>query len=158
VAQGGDFWRGAEVSFALSTLSYAAHEMRAQAWLDAQNPEGNNTSGKSAGFRGDGRKLAGQWCFATGICKEAPFGGAQGGPGKLFGIAYKPGSMSDLVLEAYAGPHDWLDNLWFADHGYLKQLTGFTNVVGTAYAGLNLVVATPFVAASVIPTGAYGGL
>ena len=63
-AQGGDFWEGAGLSFALSSLSYAAHEMREEAWEDASKKPGN-TGGDSVGFKGDGRKLAGQWCYSA---------------------------------------------------------------------------------------------
>jgi hypothetical protein len=43
---------------------------------------------------------------------SGPLGANQGGPGKLFGFPYSPGSLADYAVEAYAGPHDWFNNFW----------------------------------------------
>ncbi|GHT92840.1 hypothetical protein FACS1894116_03690 [Betaproteobacteria bacterium] len=40
-------------------------------------------------------------------------GGLQGGKGRFFWMDYGPGSWQDQVVEAYGGPHDWLNGvLW----------------------------------------------
>ena len=71
-----------------------------------------NSSGESTGEYGDNFKLAGARAADGQVLEQvdvAPFGGAQGGPGylKFFG-RYAPNTWQDRLLEAYAGPHDWL--------------------------------------------------
>ena len=148
--QGGDFGKGFLASGSLSSLTWAALEMRrvmvAQSRLD---PQGRNDKGVSDGFRGDGFKLGG--CRAP--CDSSPLGGVQGGPGKLFGLAYRPGSFVDHLIETYAGPHDFLNSGIFYDG--LGNSIGRPAILDIVNGG-NVLVATPFAAASVIPSYAYG--
>ncbi len=146
---GGDFSEGFLVSGSLSSLTWAAVSMREamieQSMLD---PAGRNAGGSSAGYRGDRFKLGG--CRAP--CTSSPLGGIQSGPGKLFGFEYSPGSFIDQLVETYAGPHDFLNNPVFYDQ--------FGNNAGrwsglAAVNAANVIIATPFAAASVIPTFAY---
>ncbi len=148
--QGGDFVNGFVTSGSLSSLSWAALEMReAMIRQSLLNTESRNASGVSAGFRGDGFKLGGcRW-----PCQWSPLGGVQGGPGNFLGIGYAPGSFVDHLVEVYAGPHDFLNSPVFYD--------GLGNSAGRwpgleVFNAANVLVATPFAAASVIPSYAYG--
>ena len=150
--QGGDFGQGFLTSGALSSLTWASLEMRramiAQSRLD---PEGRNASGLSDGFRGDQFKLGG--CRA--LCDNSPLGGVQGGPGRLFGASYRPGSFADHLIETFAGPHDFLNSPIFYDRlGNSIGRPAIFDIVN----GANVLVATPFAAASVIPSYTYGAL
>jgi RHS repeat-associated protein len=149
---GGDFTDGFLTSGALSSLTWASLEMReAMIEQSLKNRSGKNASGVSAGFRGDGFKLGGcRW-----PCTWSPLGGAQGEVGSFFKMKYAPGSFLDHLIETYAGPHDFLNNPIFYDSGGNNIGRGpFFEVANYA----NLAVATPFAAASVIPTGAYGAM
>lgn len=58
--------------------------------------------------------------------------------------------MNELV-EAYAGPHDFLNAPYSYDaNGYQLRLSGFAYGVGEAMSALNIAVATPIAAASVV--------
>ena len=159
VLHGGRFADGFKTSLGMSALAASALAMREKMIAQSQlNPL--NAAGDSVGFLGDGFKLAGgrivPW-LAEQI--PSPFGGVQGGAGMFFGHAYAPGSWLDLVHEAYAGPHDFLNSgYWYDSMGNIKQLSGFAKGFGEALNFANLAVATPFVAASVIPAYAYNGL
>lgn len=151
--QGGDFWQGFGISGSFSGLSYAALEMR-EAMIAQSRLDPRNATGVSDGFRGDNFKLGGcRW-----PCKGSPLGDIQGGKGNFLGHAYSPGSFLDHLTEAYAGPHDFFNS------------PIFYNAVGnTAHSGLmatmlspinagNIVVATPFVMASITPSYTYAVL
>ena len=159
VLHGGKFADGFKASFRAAALSAAAMGMRermiAQSKLDPRN-----AAGKSAGFFGDGFKLAGgrivSWLAEQ---VPSPFGGVQGGPGAFFGHAYEPGSWLDLVHEAYAGPHDFLNSgYWYDSMGNIKRMSAFARGFGEVLNFANLAVATPFVAASVTPAWATRSL
>ena len=120
---------------------------------------GQNATGNSVGFGGDGFKLGGGRCFASGVCDVSPLGGIQGGRGSLFGFPYESGSFADHFVEAYAGPHDFLNSgYWYDGAGNAINHPGLANGFGEALNGLNVVIATPFVGASVLPSSAYYGL
>jgi len=159
VLHGGKFADGFKASFRAAALSAAAMGMRekmiAQSKLDPRN-----AAGESAGFRGDNFKLAGgrivSWLSEQ---VPSPFGGVQGGQGRFFGHAYEPGSWLDLVHEAYAGPHDYLNSAyWYDSMGNIKRMSGFARGFGEVLNFANLAVATPFVAASVTPAWATRSL
>lgn len=100
------------IAAGIQLLGFTANSMRKTMWEQSTiNPK--NSSGISAGHKGDGHKLAGGRYNAAHPNAGSPLGGAQGGPGKFFGIPYKPNSGLDLLLETFAGPHDYL-NSWFA--------------------------------------------
>lgn len=149
---GGDFGAGFLTSGGLSSLTWAAREMRSAMIEQSRlNAQGRNSSGVSEGFRGDGFKLGGcRW-----PCKGSPLGGVQGGTGSFFGVDYAPGSFIDQVVETYAGPHDFLNSPVFYDElGNAAGRWAGLDVINAA----NVVAATPFAVASVIPPYAYGVL
>lgn len=152
--RGGSFSEAFKSSFGIETLSWAALEMRAYEWGQSclggnNNP---NCTGESVGFRGIGRKLAG--------CREGctpgvlDFGGKQGlNPGQLLGFKYGPGSIGDMVSEAFAGPHDWLNGrIMYDSAGNLRPFfsQGFGDFIGDAISVMNVAPATVFVVPSVI--------
>ncbi len=149
--QGGDFGRGFLVSGGLSSLTWASLEMReAMIRQSLLNRTGDNARGGSAGFRGDSFKLGGcRW-----PCSGSPLGGQQGGNGNFFGIDYQAGSFLDKLVETYAGPHDFLNSPIF--YNSMSGNSSGASWVLEALNAANVVVATPFAAASVIPSYAYG--
>jgi filamentous hemagglutinin len=147
---GGDFARGALVSGGLSTLTWASLEMR-RVMIEQSRINRENATGISAGFRGDVFKLGGSRQPSGG----SPLGGVQGGRGNVFGIEYGPGSFLDLLVETYAGPHDFLNApLFYNELGNNASRPYALEAINAA----NVLVATPFAAASVIPPFAYGAL
>jgi len=73
----------------------------------------------------------------------------------VFGIDYGPGSFLDGLVEAYSGPHDFLNSPFFYnDLGNNAGRLGALELVNAA----NVLVATPFVGASVVPGYTYGAL
>jgi RHS repeat-associated protein len=147
---GGEFGSGFLTSGGLSSLTWAAREMRADMIEQSRlNETGANSSGASDGFRGDGFKLGG--CRAP--CTGSPLGGRQGGVGKFLGITYAPGSFVDALVESYSGPHDFLNSPVFYDS--LGNNMGRSRIFDVVNAA-NVAFATPFAVASVIPSYAYG--
>ena len=145
---------GAAIGAAVGGLDCMASYMRADMIEQSKiNPQ--NASGESAGFNGDEFKLGGgRWVEELDSKKQpiSPLGGRQGGGGSLFGIGYSSGSITDRVVEAFAGPHDYLNSsYWYNSNGNAISYTGFARYVGEALNAANVVVATPFVAASVTP-------
>lgn len=144
---GGDFRQGFLTSGSFSSLTWAAVEMReAMIKQSMLNPE--NARGVSAGFRGDRFKLGGsRWPSDSSV-----LGGAQGGRGNFFGLSYKPGSFLDHLIETYAGPHDFLNSPVF----YNEMGNNAGRWIGLeAINAANVVLATPFAAASALPSLAY---
>lgn len=85
-----------------------------------------NASGVSAGYRGDNFKLGGsRWPI-----QDSPMGGAQGGPGTLFGFSYESGGIADFIVEAGAGPHDYLSQWMYDGLGNTNEI--FRSGVGSA--------------------------
>ena len=148
---GGSFRRVALSSLRWGGLRYAATVMRrAMVAQSLLNPK--NAGGLSAGFFGDNFKLGGGRYDTHGSSVNL-FGGNQNGSGKILGVSYGPDSLWDNVVEAYAGPHDYLNSFyWYDDFGNVKShLNLFQRQVGEVLSGANLLVATPFAAASLAP-------
>lgn len=83
-------------------------------------------------------------------------GGQQGGDGSIFGFPYAAGSYADMTVEAWAGPHDFLNaGYWYNDAGNAINYHGVAAVFGEALNISNVFVASPFVAASVTPNFGY---
>ncbi len=85
-----------------------------------------------------------------------PTGGIQGMKGTLFGFPYEAGSWQDKLIEAFAGPHDYiggsLSGLYDEQGNARRGMTDaerrlYDNVVSPGA----LVPATPFAAAQVLP-------
>jgi RHS repeat-associated protein len=160
---GGDFGEGFLMGAGMSMLTFAAYEMRqSMVKQSTLNKSGFNSSGKSAGMFGDFFKLGGgradegaTTLFGT---KSSPLGGRQGGvggigwPDKGFGYYYDPGSVTDLMVEAYAGPHDWLSSWAYNGKGNFRPMSGLPNSLFWVYSAAAIVPATAFAAAPFIPT------
>jgi len=86
------------------------------------------------------------WTLTESIAKDGGLtGGAQGLSGTVAGIAYSPGSFIDKVLEAYAGPHDFLGSAFYDDLGNLKTgLSTFQKNWFEIQTVIDLGIATPF--------------
>ncbi len=165
---GGSFKDGFKLSAALALVTWGAMEMRkyeiASSKKYSYDINGKrfypNASGKSVGFRGDGFKLGGGRVpsgfkgnmKALNRLYRSPLGGVQGGLGQIKGLGdYLPGSFYDHVVEAFAGPHDFLNHgYWYDALGNAKQLTGFAGLFGEALNYTNVLIASPIVASSVI--------
>jgi RHS repeat-associated protein len=149
---------GAAISGTLADLSEAAGYMR-NVMIEQSKLNHFNAMGKSVGFMGDSFKLGGgRWVEGLDLKSQVPsyLGGLQGGQGSLFGFPYSPGSIADYVVEAFAGPHDFLNSgYWYNSMGNAKALTGFAGYFGEAINYSNVILATPIVAASVVPTSMY---
>ncbi len=168
----GSFKRGFEINGLIALLTDVAYNMRAAEVLDSRTDQ-FNANGISAGFFGDAFKLGGgrfdlNTYYETGDVFTAmvsqPFGGFQGGAGTLFGIPYSPGGFVDNVVEAFAGPHDWLGSWWSydgnGDNYYQGSLFGrfLSNYISKQAAsmmdqvmgGIDIPLAAPFAAASEI--------
>jgi RHS repeat-associated protein len=174
VASGGSFKDGFLQAGGMSALTYLNYSMRQSAIANASlNPD--NINGKSAGFFGDGIKMAGARRvidLLTGrytIC-DSTMGGCQGNPigpydtrSSFFGYFYDPGDLRDHINESFAGPHDWLRNL---TGSYDAQGNGI-DFIHTSYARhvldetLNyalIPLAAPFAAAALVSPQTYGSL
>jgi RHS repeat-associated protein len=128
---GGRFMDGLRMSLAVSALSYANYSMR-QSMIE-QTDGTVNGDGKSAGYGGDGKKLAGAREVLDNNGERldctSPMGGCQGAPknfkvdqrSNFFGTRYSPGDARDIINESFAGPHDWLRN---ATGSYLPNGNG----------------------------------
>ena len=85
-----------------------------------------------------------------------PTGGIQGLKGTLFGVPYEAGSWQDKLIEAFAGPHDYLggslsglyDEQGNATRAMTEQERGLYDTVVSPAA---LLPAAPFAAAQAMP-------
>jgi len=168
---GGSFRQGALISGGIALVTYGAIKMRE---YELAHSDPRDLGRESAGFNGDRDSLAGsrstvQKNQLTGeielVQKPLPFGGSQGSEvGTLFGKAYGAGSWQDRLLEAYAGPHDFLGHPWgynglgFNDAPNSPFGRVIASVAGNSVAdrvsdvmgGVDLLLATPIVAASAV--------
>lgn len=146
--QGGDFRDGFITSGSLSTMTWAAVEMR-RVMVEQSRLNPDNAAGISDGLGGDRFKLGG--CRVP--CNGSPLGGRQGGVGRFLGMRYESGSFLDHLIETYAGPHDFLNSPIF--YGSQGNNLGRPAIFQAINAG-NVLLATPFAAASLVPAYAYG--
>jgi len=155
---GGSFKDGFKISMVLSLLTYSATKMR-QAMVAQSRLDKRNAAGQSVGSKGDNFKLGGgRFNPSVQVQKPSPFGGIQGQGGRFFGFRYHQGSFIDRLVEAYAGPHDYLNSEYWYDPltGNIKNgLIGPRAFVGEIINFANIVPATPFTAASVVPAYTY---
>jgi len=146
---------GAAVAGTFAVISETASYMRNK-MVQQSRSDHRNSSGKSAGWKGDRFKLAGNRRsldpYKALHDKPSPLGGLQGEQGKFFGIDYSPGSILDHTVEAYAGPHDFL-NSWAYDSatGNIRNLNLFEKFIGTFTNPLNVAIATPIAVPSTLP-------
>ncbi len=160
---GGDFIEGFKLQVGLSVLTSAAISARRIMIAQSRQLE-LNSLGKSVGFLGDKFKLGGGRFsidkyveyIKTGnpdLLKGNPLGGRQGlTKGRFFFLRYNPGDFLDHVVEAFAGPHDYLNSFyWYDSLGNIK--TGLSSgqiFFGEVLNGINVAIAAPAVAASVV--------
>jgi hypothetical protein len=142
----------------LAAVQWGACQMRQYVVEDSlKNQYGLNASGDSDGWNGDGFKTGGaRAAFGDTSIEQvdvAPFGGAQGGHGYLFGIAYSLGSWQDSLVEAFGGPHDWLSSIAYTDAGNIAEWArfGFGQMIFNVYSGIALFPAAAIVGASTAP-------
>jgi len=169
---GGKFADGAATAAFITMFRATARDMR-RTMVKQSNLDPRNASGKSVGFRGDGFKLAGNRFNPNNPnAKPSPLGGTQGGQGRLgipftdIHMEYSSGSLLDRVHEAFAGPHDYLNNpFWYnQDTGNIRDVFAKpwmkpVAAVGEALSLANVAVAAPLVAASVVDNQVlYGGM
>ena len=150
-AAGGSFRDAALSSLKWGGLRYASAQMRrAMIAQSLINPD--NAGGLSGGLFGDRFKLGGgRYNVHSNV--PSPLGGHQGGEGTIFGFSYKPDSLWDRVVEAYAGSHDYLNSFyWYDELGNINShLSPAQRRIGEVLNGVNVLVATPFAAASLLP-------
>jgi len=161
---GGSYNNGFKLSLALSVLAYGANSMRTAMIKSSQaNKTGVNISGKSVGFHGDGYEMGGSRVLEG----QIPFtgspgylGGFQGTVGTFFGTSYSAGSWQDYLVEAFAGPHDYLNSFMYNANGNLATAwqSGILGSVGDVISYANVIPASPFVVGSVIPQSALAHL
>ncbi len=78
---------------------------------------------------------------------QSPLGGLQGGGG-VFGIfnmkvAYGAGSFLDILVESFAGPHDWLNSShYYGANGNIDTAAGIWGMA--AWNSINVALAAPF--------------
>lgn len=162
---GGSFLKGAEMGFGIAALQWGASAMR-ESMVEQSKLDPRNASGVSDGANGDHFKLAGArwWQNVKEFSEKTwakvwqPFGGVQGGGGMLFGrFVYPPGGAIDHLLEAFAGPHDFLGSFQYAENGDLASFwqVGVGNILGNIVGAVTIVPAAAFVGASAAPEVAY---
>lgn len=168
VAQGRRFIDGLRSSFIPSALTYLAVSMRAEMvdssrlYVD-RNGATPNLSGESVGLMNDGYKVGGSRLveIISGVFKkcDSPLGGCQGGSGRIFGMQYGAGSWQDRLVEAYAGPHDWLNSgYWYNSLGNGINHQGLAGLFGEVLNGLNVIPASAFAGASVVQPYNYSSV
>ncbi|MBW8365837.1 MAG: hypothetical protein K0M39_14910 [Rhizobium sp.] len=168
-AQGRSFIDGLKSSFIPSALTYMAVSMRASMWDQSTlNKTGANASGVSDGFMGDGHKIGGGRYSELNPFAISPLGGQQGKEGFLgvlwnnkpiVGDFYSPDSWQDRLVEAYAGPHDWLNSgYWYDAVGNAIGHQGIASGFGEILNGLNVIPASAFVGASVVQPYNYSAV
>ena len=147
---GGKFEDGFKSALVISGLTSAAMNMR-YSMIEQSKIDGINAMGESAGFKGDGFKLGGGRYDANNPGAISLLGGRQGGQGSIFGYEYAPGSFPDLLVESFAGPHDYFNSgIWYDSMGNINNLSRAQQFIGTGLNYANVAFVTPFVAASVI--------
>jgi filamentous hemagglutinin len=86
---------------------------------------------------------------------RSPMGGLQGGDGLFAFFGYPPGAFWDRVNESYAGPHDTFNRpTWYGPDGNIRLgMTEAERLIGEITSYLNVIPATPFAGATLIPRG-----
>lgn len=85
---------------------------------------------------------------------RSPLGGFQGAIGQFLGLGnYAPGSLQDILAEAYAGTHDTLNSKrWYGPDGNIRPgLTDSERQIGEVMNKINVLIATPFAIATLLP-------
>lgn len=176
VLRGQKFEDGFKFAAIVSALSWANRAMRDDQ-IEKSKGVGKIAGGKqvdnigepgySKGFMGDGVKLGGgryeinidptQPCGAS-----CAFGGWQAGPGQVlsgdWATPYSAGSFSDTMIEAYAGPHDWMREYISRStlpNGFAESFSGARAAVDGAANAALIVPATYFAVPAAAPAAGY---
>jgi len=163
---GGDFMQGFTFTAALSGAdtvgAVTRHLMLENSQLDANAPDNhtgatrNLAEGKSRNFWEDSFDQAlggGRWNRYGNVPDDAPFGGNQGtAPGRfpLYG-KYQPGSWPDIMVESFAGFHDFLGSDFYDQYGSQNIRPGSVeSYISTTQSGIDLLIAAPIAAAALM--------
>ncbi len=91
----------------------------------------------------EGKKLSG------------PTGGIQGAEGTLFGMPYKPGGLTDKLIESFSGSHDMIGGKLsglYDDQGNLKRgMTKTEKILYERWSEVAIPLSTPFAMSEVLP-------
>jgi hypothetical protein len=152
---GGKFANGAGTAAFITGFTDIALAMRREV-IRQSSLDKRNSSGISGGFLGDGKKTGGGRADDSGRSCDSLLGGCQGGQGKLFGIEYDPGSTADRLVEAYGGPHDFLNSwYWYNAQGNI-DVSVYSRPFGEAFGTLlnvsDVFIATPLAVSSMVPS------
>lgn len=86
-------------------------------------------------------------------------GGGNSSLAPLIFWKYAPNSWQDRLIEAYAGPHDWLNSgYWYNSVGNAINHQGLASAFGEVLNGLNVIPASAFVGASVVQPYNYSAV
>jgi len=111
------------LNFLGNFADYMRSNMIVQSSRDSRNIGHPSVGHRSGGFfrklfgmsyGGDGIKIGGGR-ISPYSNEPSPLGGIQGQQGEIFGQSYAPFSLSDFVVEAFAGPHDYLNSPFWYD-------------------------------------------
>ncbi|SCK21901.1 filamentous hemagglutinin [Variovorax sp. HW608] len=105
-------------------------------------------------FDGKGNPISLPDLIAANPDWRSPLGGFQGTVGKFAFLGdYAPGSLQDILAEAYAGTHDMLNSKrWYGPDGNIRpNMTNEERAIGEAMNKVNVLLATPFALASLLP-------
>lgn len=175
-AQGGTFLAGFKSGAIVGAISYLNSTIRNYEIAESLHDPQNDGTGFSKGMYGDNFKLGGgRWFLGADTLPGcSPLGCWQNGPGTIFGMPYAPGSISDMVTESFAGPHDFMNSLtWYVGPAQILEgygvmgdglpdayFNGWATVVNwaTNYT-TSLLVAAPIAAGPILQqSGALPGL
>jgi filamentous hemagglutinin len=155
VLRGESFSSGFRTSAIISSLAYLNSAMRAQMVTQSNQTIENNGSGLSAGMYGSGEKLAGGRFFVNANLDGdgSVLGGWQSRPGTIFGFSYTKGGFVDMVMESFAGPHDYANApTWYDKIGNAVTYPSTTSLIleWTTNYSTSLIFAAPFSAAAIL--------
>ena len=160
---GGKFANGAATTAFITGFTHVALGMR-ESMVAQSKLCSCNSQGESVGFRGDGFKLGGGRFNWLDIFREhpSPLGGFQNGTGKFLFWGYQSGDTWDRLVEAYAGPHDFLNSgYWYDSMGNIDIAVASSPLAsgfGELLNMVNVVIATPLVVTSMVPAHAVHDL
>ena len=89
-------------------------------------------------------------------------GGIQGYKGTLFGIPYNAGSLPDLLIEAFAGTHDFIggnrSGLYDEQGNARRGQTPLESIIYTRWTEIAVPLSSPFAAAELLPPSVWSAI
>ncbi|WP_152528690.1 hypothetical protein [Bordetella trematum] len=86
-------------------------------------------------------------------------GGIQGAKGTLFGLPYRPGSLADKVVEAFAGTHDMIGGKWSGlydkEGNATRDRSKFVSTAQNAWSVAAIAPAAPFAMSEALPANVW---